>query len=121
MTKFATEVERLGSLILKFGNILSDDKFIRNAPEAVVTLNRKKLSDFSDLLQKTMLVISDILKKKFDTDESIGWHVEYLRENKYLAEKNITLDTCEFDSEYFDYIYNKPVTDIELAELCDSM
>ena len=98
-----SEITRLKLQIKKSSDLLSNDRFIFNAPLDKQKLEKKKLSDFKSILQSTIksIVIGLINKYKLD-DTHIKWEIQYIRE----------LD-CQFEyasKEWFDYIYNPEYT-----------
>lgn len=118
---FLAEIQRLKIQINKLERMLSDDGFLKKASETVITLNKQKVLDFTNTLNKVMGQVMSELRLNFESDERIQYHIEYLRESNYLTEKNITLENCQFDTEYFDTIYKTEITKSELAELCDKI
>lgn len=110
------EIIRLKGQISKIDKTLADEKFISKAPENVITLNKKKLSDFEASLKR---VIDECLKDLdgIKSKQLVPYFIEYEREKKYLNDKKITLNECLFDNEYFSYVYNQTITDEEYCEL----
>jgi hypothetical protein len=128
MSEYLKEIIRLEGQIIKMEATLSDEKFMSKAPPNVIELNKKKLADFNNVLNRTMDELVGKLRARFDYNDGLegvdapdrlGWQIEWMREQKYLNDRKITLEECEFDKEYFDYVYNIRATKAELAELCD--
>lgn len=93
---------------------LNNQKFLENAGEELVKLEKIKLEDFKKLQDQKILntffdrfgidFINLILK--FYSLEKIYWHIQYYREKITIFE--------EYSNEWFQYIYN---TDIEQNEI----
>lgn len=100
---------------------LNNQKFLDNASEDVVNLERKKYQDFTNIQDNYMLNVFFnrfgrnflTLIEYYYTLERIYYHIEYYREINYVGE--------EYTDEWFKVIYGKDITDEEfnhLLELC---
>lgn len=107
---------------------LNDENFLIKAPQKVIELNKSKLDKFKlDLVRELEVVVGDLRRilgyddglVGVDAVDRIDWNLQFMREKKYLNERNITINECEFDKEYFDTVYKTNATDLELAELLD--
>ncbi len=134
MSEHTKEIKRLKGQIEKMQSTLSDEKFLSKAPQNVIELNKKKLSDFELSLVRELEVVVGKLRRKLDYDDGlkgidasdrIGWYVQLMRDKKYIEGvffslfDGIDYSNCEFDEKYFDYVYNPRTTDLELTELLD--
>lgn len=124
------EITRLKSQVDKMKATLNDEGFLSKAPQKVIELNKSKLTKFElDLVRELEKVVGELRKRLdysdglegVDAVDRIDWNLQFMREKKYLNEKNITINECEFDREYFDYVYKINATDLELAELLDDL
>ena len=52
LKRLSKEIEKLSSDVQKLSGKLSNDKFVANAPEEVVTKERNKLSDMQGALEQ---------------------------------------------------------------------
>lgn len=134
MSEYLKEIIRLKGQITKMEATLSDEKFLSKAPPNVIELNKKKLADFNNVLNRTMDDLVGILRRRFNHDDGlegidavdrITWYIQWLKEGKYIVgahfdlSQEIDYSNCEFDEKYFNYIYKTNATQEELAELCD--
>ena len=134
MSEYLKEIIRLEGQITKMEATLSDEKFLSKAPQSVIELNKKKLTDFNNTLNRTMDELVCRLRARFDYSDGlegidavdrITWYIQWLKEGKYIYgilfdfSKEIDYSDCEFDDKYFEYVYKTNATKQELAELCD--
>ena len=134
MSEYLKEILRLEGQITKMEATLSDEKFLSKAPENVIQINKKKLADFNQVLNRTVEEAVSKLRQRLNYDDGLegvdavdrlDWHIQWLREGKHIYgvhfdfSKEIDYSNCEFDDKYFEYVYNPRATKQELAELCD--
>jgi len=134
MSEYLKEIIRLKGQISKMEATLSDEKFLSKAPHNVIEINKKKLSYFNNVLNRTMDELVGATRRRFNHDDGlegidavdrITWYLQWLRDGKLLVGEHfdftqeIDYSKCEFDEKYFNYIYKTNATQEELAELCD--
>jgi len=116
---YLSELIRINGQIGRIENNLADENFMSKAPAQVISLNKNKLYRFTNSIEALLEKITEILKSIYTTAERITWHIQYLRENKYLTDMKISLNECQYGKEYFNSVYKATIDKQELAKLCD--
>ena len=116
---YLSELTRINGQIQKIESNFADINFMSKAPAQVISLHKNKLFRFTDCLEMLLDKITEILNYIYKTIERISWHIQYLRENKYLADMKTSLNECLYDENYFNSVYDSMIDKKELAELCD--
>lgn len=102
------EITRINNEIKKSSNLLSNSAFLEKASKEKIELEKRKLRDFTELLEFTTAKVEANIKSIL-TEPFITYYIQEIRCNTYKG--------TFFDKTYFQTIYSSEITLEEIENL----